>query len=45
MLLNCDVLQKTLDSALDFKEIQTVNLKGNNLVTFIKEVLLKPELQ
>ena len=29
MLLNCVVLEKTLKSPLDFKEIQPVNTKGN----------------
>ena len=29
MLLNCGVDEKTLDSPLDCKEIQPVNLKGN----------------
>ena len=29
MLLNCVVLEKTLESPLDCKEIQPVNPKGN----------------
>ena len=29
MLLNCVVLEKTLESSLDCKEIKPVNAKGN----------------
>ena len=29
MLLNCGMLEKTLESLLDFKGIKPVNLKGN----------------
>ena len=29
MLLNCVVLEKTLESPLDSKDIKPVNLKGN----------------
>ena len=35
MLLNCSVLEKTLESLLDCKEIKPVNLKGNQPWIFI----------
>jgi len=35
MLLNCGVLEKTLESPLDCKEIQSVHPKGNQSWTFI----------
>ena len=35
MLLNCVVLEKTLESPLDSKEIKPVNPKGNQPLIFI----------
>ena len=35
MLLNCEVLEKTLESSLDCKEIKAVNPKGNQSSVFI----------
>ena len=38
MLLNCVVLEKTLKSPLDFKEIQPVNTKGNQSRIFFGRI-------
>ena len=35
MLLNCEVLGKTLESSLDCKEVKAVNPKGNQSSVFI----------
>ena len=35
MLLNCGILEKTLESPLDFKEIQPVHSKGGQSRVFI----------
>ena len=39
------MLEKTLDSPLDSKEIQRVNPKGNQSWVFIRRLMLKPKLQ
>ena len=36
MLLNCVILEKTLESPLDCKEIKPVNPKGNQSQIFIE---------
>ena len=36
MLLNCEVLGKTLESSLDCKEVKAVNPKGNQSSVFIE---------
>ena len=38
MLLNCVVLEKTLKSPLDCKEIQPVNTKGNHSRIYIGRI-------
>ena len=45
MLLNCVVLEKTLESPLDCKEIKTVNAKGNQPEYSLEGLMLKPKLQ
>ena len=44
MLLNCGV-EKTLESPLDYKEIQPVNPKGINPEYYLKGLMLKLKLQ
>ena len=44
MLLNC-VLEKTLESPLDSKEIQPVHPKGDQSWVFIGRMMLKLKLQ
>ena len=39
------VLEKTLESPLDFKEIKSVNPKGNQPLIFIERMMLKLKLQ
>ena len=39
------VLEKTLESPLDFKEIQPVHPKGNQFWVFIEGLMLKLKLQ
>ena len=38
------VLEKTLESPLDFKEIKSVNPKGNQPLIFIERMMLKLKL-
>ena len=45
MLLNCVVLEKTLESPLDCKEIQLIHPKGNQSWIFIERTDLKLKLQ
>ena len=45
MLLNCVVLEKTLESPLDCKEIKTVNAKGNQPEYSLEGLMLKLKLQ
>ena len=45
MLLNCVVLEKTLESPLDCKEIQPVLPKGDQFWVFLEELMLKLKLQ
>ena len=45
MLLNCVVLEKTLESPLDYKENKPVNPKGNQSWIFIDGLMLKLKLQ
>ena len=46
MLLNCDVvLEKTLESPLDYKEIQPVHSKGVNPGCSLEGLMLKLKLQ
>ena len=39
------VLEKTLESALDYKEIQTVHPKGNSPECLLEGMMLKLKLQ
>ena len=43
MLLNCGVLEKTLESPLDCKEIQPVHPKGDQSWVFIRRTDAKAE--
>ena len=45
MLLNCVMLEKTLESPLDCKEIQPVHSKGDQSWCSLEEVTLKVKLQ
>ena len=45
MLLNCVVLDKTVESPLDCKEIQTVHPKDISSKYSLEEVMLKLKLQ
>ena len=45
MLLNCVVLDKTVESPLDCKEIKLVNPKGNQLEYSLEGLMLKLKLQ
>ena len=45
MLLNCGVLEKILESPLDCKEIQPVNLKEIGPEYSLKGLMLKLKLQ
>ena len=45
MLLNCVVLEKTLESPLDCKEIQPVHPKGNSPEYSLEGLMLKLILQ
>ena len=45
MLLNCVMLEKTLESPLDCKEIQPVHSKGDQPGISLKGMMLKLKLQ
>ena len=45
MLLNCGVLEKTLESPLDCKEIQPLHSEGDQSWVFFEGMMLKLKLQ